>query len=108
MASRATWLIPAAILLLALLARVADFRPIEGMRLALFDQFQRLAPAEYQDAGVRIVDIDDESLRRIGQWPWPRTELAALINRLADSGAAAVAFDVVFAEPDRTSPRRLI
>src|SRR5690349_22042055 len=103
MAQRTTWLIPAAILLLALVARYADFRPVERMRLALFDQYQRLAPAEYEEAGVRVVDIDDESLSRIGQWPWPRTQVAALVDRLADAHVAVVAFDVVFAEPDRTS-----
>jgi adenylate cyclase len=108
MALRTTWLIPAAILLLALAARYADIRPVERMRLALFDQYQRLHPAEYEEAGVRIVDIDDESLRRIGQWPWPRTQVAALVDRLAEAGVAVVAFDIVFAEPDRTSPQRLV
>ena len=108
MALRTTWLIPVAILLLALVARYADIRPVERMRLALFDQYQRLSPAEYEEAGVRIVDIDDESLSRIGQWPWPRTQVAALVDRLADAGVAVVAFDIVFAEPDRTSPQRLV
>jgi len=108
MAVRTTWLIPAAILLLALAARYADFRPIERARLALFDEYQRLSPAQYEDAGVRIVDLDDESLSHIGQWPWPRTQVAALVDRLAELGAAVIAFDIVFAEPDRTSPQRLI
>jgi adenylate cyclase len=105
---RSTWLIPAAILLLALAARIADFKPIESMRLALFDEYQRLSPAEYEDAAVRIIDIDDETLRRIGQWPWPRTQVAALLDRLAEARAAVVAFDIVFAEPDRTSPQQLV
>ena len=105
---RSNWLIPAAILLLALVARHLDFRPIEAMRLALFDQYQRLAPAPYEDAGVRIVDLDDETLKRVGQWPWPRTQVAALVDRLAALGVAVIAFDVVFAEPDRTSPQRLV
>jgi adenylate cyclase len=108
MALRSTWLIPVAILVLALLARNADFKPIERLRLALFDEYQRLSPAPYEDAGVRIVDLDDETLRRIGQWPWPRTQVAELVDRLAELGAAVVAFDVVFAEPDRTSPQRLV
>ncbi|HEX2116702.1 MAG TPA: adenylate/guanylate cyclase domain-containing protein, partial [Alphaproteobacteria bacterium] len=108
MARRSNWLIPAAILVLALVARIADFRPVETLRLALFDEYQRLSPAQYEDAGVRVVDIDDESLARIGQWPWPRTQVAALLDRLGDLGAAVVAFDIVFAEPDRTSPNRLI
>ena len=108
MALRSTWFIPLAILLVALVARHVDFRPIERLRLALFDENQRLSPAPYEDAGVRIVDLDDETLRRIGQWPWPRTQVATLVDRLAELGAAVVAFDVVFAEPDRTSPQRLV
>jgi adenylate cyclase len=57
---------------------------------------------------VRIVAIDDESLERLGQWPWPRTLVAGLVDRLAAAGAAVVAFDVVFAEPDRSSPERVL
>lgn len=69
------------------------------------DAFQRVAPRAYDPAlPVRIVSIDSESLRQFGQWPWPRTYFAELTQRLGDLGVAAIAFDVVFAEPDRTSP----
>jgi adenylate cyclase len=59
------------------------------------------------DAPVRIVDIDEETIRRLGQWPWPRTDIARLTKRLASAGASAIAYDIVFAEPDRTSPARI-
>jgi adenylate cyclase len=72
----------------------------------VFDSYQRLAPRAYEDAGVRVVDIDDETIRRLGQWPWPRTDMARLTQSLSDAGAAAVAYDIVFSEPDRTSPAR--
>ena len=48
------------------------------------------------------------SLAQIGQWPWPRTIVAQLVDRLAAAGAAVVAFDIDFAEPDRTSPKLLL
>jgi adenylate cyclase len=54
-----------------------------------------------------VVDIDDESIRRLGQWPWPRTQIAKLTDRLGQAGASVVAFDVVFSESDRTSPAQL-
>ena len=73
----------------------------------VFDSYQRLEPREYADAPVRIVDIDDESIAKLGQWPWPRTDLARLTRALSDAGASVVAFDVVFSEPDRLSPARL-
>ena len=83
---------------------LADPLPMQTLRLTLFDQYQRWSPRIYAEAPVRIVDIDDASLARIGQWPWPRIQLADLVDRLRDGGAAAIGFDVVFAEADRTSP----
>ncbi len=80
---------------------------LERLGLLLFDSYQRTAPRAYEDAPVRVVDIDDESIRRFGQWPWPRTEIARLTERLGQAGASVVAFDVVFSEPDRTSPAQL-
>jgi CHASE2 domain-containing sensor protein len=57
---------------------------------------------------IRVVDIDDASLRSIGQWPWPRTIVAQLIDKLREAGSAVIAFDIDFAEPDRTSPKLLL
>ncbi|WP_426028329.1 CHASE2 domain-containing protein [Brevundimonas sp. TWP2-3-4b2] len=74
----------------------------------VFDTYQRAYPRPYEDAGVRVVDIDDESIRRLGQWPWPRTDVVRLTDALTDAGAAAIAFDIVFSEPDRTSPARAV
>jgi adenylate cyclase len=53
---------------------------------------------------VVIADIDEASLKEIGQWPWPRTVIADLVTKLRIAGAVAVGFDVLFAEPDRMSP----
>jgi adenylate cyclase len=74
----------------------------------VFDTYQRAYPRPYEDAGVRVVDIDDESIRRLGQWPWPRTDMVRLTDALTEAGAAAIAFDIVFSEPDRTSPARAV
>ncbi|WP_160296773.1 CHASE2 domain-containing protein [Sphingomonas sp. ERG5] len=96
----------AALLIIALLQFIG-FAPLDRVGLLLFDSYQRAAPRAYEDAPVRIVDIDDETVRRLGQWPWPRTDVAKLTQRLTDAGASAIAFDIVFSEPDRTSPTRL-
>jgi adenylate cyclase len=92
----------------ALWARALFPDPFERARLAAFDAMQRAAPWEKASPDVRVVDIDDASLKRVGQWPWPRSTLARLTVALRDLGAAAIVFDVVFAEPDRTSPARLV
>lgn len=78
--------------------------PLQNLRLAQFDQFQRWHPRPYTPEAVRIVDIDEASLKAYGQWPWPRTRIAELTQRLQEAGAAAIAFDVLLVEPDRTSP----
>ena len=75
------------------------------LRSLVFDTYQRVEPRKF-DPGlpVRIVDIDEESLKQVGQWPWPRTMLAELVQKLTANGAAAIGFDMVFPEPDRMSP----
>lgn len=84
-----------------------DPLPLQTLRHQLFDQYQRWQPRTYESAPVRIVDLDEESLQKIGQWPWPRTRIADLVTQLNTNGAAAIGFDVLFAEPDRTSPKAM-
>jgi len=74
----------------------------------VFDAFHRLHPREATDPSVAVIDIDEASIARIGQWPWPRTVMAELVSRLDNLGVAAIAFDIVFAEPDRTSLGRVL
>jgi adenylate cyclase len=98
-------LIVGAVILGALLLRIWDPAPVARLRAVVFDTYQQISPRAYDpNLPVRIVDIDEESLTRIGQWPWPRTVLAELVNRLGENGAAAIGFDMVFPEPDRLSP----
>lgn len=97
-----------AVLLGLLMVFLLDPVPVQKARHAVFDQYQRLQPRVYQEAPVRVVDLDEQSLARIGQWPWPRTQVAEMVERLEKAGAAAVVFDVLFAEPDRTSPEQLL
>ncbi len=92
------------VLLLGLGLRIADPSVVTEIELRWFDLMQQLKPRQYTPVPVRVVNIDDASLARFGQWPWPRTLLAELIAKLNKLGAAAVALDAVLAEPDRTSP----
>src|SRR5476651_1464540 len=93
-----------ALLFALLFLRVSDPGPLEELRLRAFDIFQVIQPRVSTERPVVIVDIDEESLRKLGQWPWPRTRVGDLITRLTNLGAAVIAFDVIFAEPDRLSP----
>jgi len=81
--------------------------PVEFVRNKTFDFFQQAKPREIMPAGtspITIIDLDEESLNQIGQWPWPRNIIAQMVSNLMAMGAAVVGFDIVFAEPDRMNP----
>ena len=104
----ATTILLATIVLAAVTAlRGFDPAPVVHLRERSFDIYQQLQPRPYGDFPVRVVDIDEASLAEYGQWPWPRTLLARFVQRLSDLGAAVVALDMLFPEPDRTSPNRV-
>ena len=84
--------------------RSLDPAPVEELRVRTFDAFQRVDPRKKTARPVTIIDIDDKSLEKLGQWPWPRTRLAQLVTELTRLGAVVIAFDVVFSEPDRLNP----
>ncbi|MCV9963104.1 adenylate/guanylate cyclase domain-containing protein [Pararhizobium sp. BT-229] len=87
------------------LLRASDPQLLRQAREVAFDEYQRIAPRAFETMPVRVVDIDEASLKEFGQWPWPRDRMAALVDRLSDMGASSIAFDVLFSEPDRLSPR---
>ncbi|MCA8926767.1 MAG: adenylate/guanylate cyclase domain-containing protein [Alphaproteobacteria bacterium] len=95
-------------LALALALRWFDPGPLIIARHLVFDQYQLWQPRVYAPAPVRVITIDEDSLARLGQWPWPRHYIAQMIDNLTEMGAAAIAFDIIFAEPDRTSPDRVV
>ena len=95
-------LLAAAVLAMALL----DTRVQRDRRTEMFDLYQHLVPRERVNDGVIVVAIDDASLAAMGQWPWPRSKLAEIIDRIAAQHPAAIAIDAIFAEPDRLSPRQ--
>jgi adenylate cyclase len=86
--------------------RIADFAPIEELRVRTFDTFQRIDYRVKTARPVTIIDIDEKSLAnpKLGQWPWPRTRIADMVATLTRLGAVAIAFDIMFAEPDRLNP----
>ncbi len=98
---------------LAVLLATIEWRALypgffQSLQDITFDYYQRIKPREPAPTPIRIIDIDDESLRKFGQWPWPRTRISKIIEQLSDLGAAAIAFDVVFAETDRTTGSEII
>lgn len=85
-----------------LLGLHATYTPAHRLlQLALFDAYQRIWPRERQSAPAVIVAIDETSLAKYGQWPWPRSDLARLVNAIAALKPAAIGIDILFPEPDR-------
>jgi adenylate cyclase len=101
-------LLPLAIAAVAIAVRALGLAPVEAISLGTIDMFQRAVPRPAPETPVLVVDIDEQSLRTLGQWPWPRTVLADLTDKLTAAGVAAIGFDLIFPEPDRTSPQRLL
>lgn len=81
-------------------------RPAPVVRLdnLVYDTWMRLEEKGAPHPAPVIVEIDDKSLARLGQWPWPRVLLGDLVEKLLADGAAAVALDILLVEPDRSSP----
>lgn len=75
---------------------------VPGQRL--FDAYQQIAPRQYGNSTAHVVLIDPESLRAVGPWPWPRYVVARLTEAIAQRGAAAIGYDVIFSEEDRYNP----
>src|SRR5258708_9144998 len=84
--------------------RIADPAPVEELRVRTFDTFQLIDPRVKTARPVAIVDIDEKSLAKLGQFPWPRTRIADLVTNLTRLGAVVIAFDTIFPEPDRRHP----
>lgn len=103
-ARRGGFILGVIIAALLTLLRWLDPQPLQDLRAASLDIYQRLKPREAVETPVTVVAIDEASLRQQGQWPWPRHRIAELTSRLLSAGAASVGFDILFAEPDRLSP----
>lgn len=84
--------------------RVWNPEPVEFVRLKVFDTYQKIKPRENLEQNVVVIDLDEQSLAEVGQWPWGRDKVAQMVVNAHRAGAQLVGFDIVFAEPDRLSP----
>jgi CHASE2 domain-containing sensor protein len=98
---------PAAIMATMVLALCQGWlgeRYWEPVRHMVFDMYQQVLPRRVEQFPVVIVDIDEASIAALGQWPWPRTRLARLLEATQQLGALAVGLDMIMPEVDRLSP----
>jgi adenylate cyclase len=76
---------------------------LELLELRTYDLRMRSRGAIAPSDSVVIALIDEKSLDVEGRWPWPRSRMAAMVDRLSEAGARVIAFDVGFLEPDENS-----
>jgi adenylate cyclase len=94
------WIFSVVILSVIMLWGYSDPFAKQTARLKSFDLIQRYdVPTLSQD--VAIVEIDEKSIERYGQWPWKRDVMADIIYRLRDAGAGVIVLPILFSEPDR-------
>jgi len=83
---------------------LSKFDFVQAVANYSYDAFIRIVHQSPKSGSVVIVDLDDASLKKCGQWPWPRYRVGQMTQNILDAGASVVCFDIVFAERDRTSP----
>ena len=85
------------------MAGLSGHGPVAALNRFALDTLQVQFASGARAPDTVVVDIDDASLAALGQWPWPRYRIAQLIDRVAACKPSAIAMDILFSEPDRTS-----
>tara|TARA_Y100000590_G_scaffold467798_1_gene648033 strand:+ start:192 stop:2285 length:2094 start_codon:yes stop_codon:yes gene_type:complete len=97
-------------ILLILLIALKIINPsfIKSISFLSFDLYQKVFPLKKEDSKVVIIDIDEKSLGKFGQFPWSRSVFAKIIEKVNSSQPKAIGFDVFFTEKDKQSPEEII
>ena len=85
-----------------------DIQFFENMNKKFTDMFFQLRGEKPASQDIVIVDIDEKSLSELGQWPWSRNKIATILSNLASANVAIIGLDIVFAEADNSSPKRVL
>ena len=98
------------LLILILLIFLKTINPnfIKSISFLSFDMYQKVIPIKKQDSNVIIIDIDEKSLSKFGQFPWNRSIFAKIIENVNETNPKAIGFDVFFSEKDKQSPEEII
>ena len=98
------------LLILIILIILKSFNPnfIKSISFLSFDMYQKTFPIKKKDSNVIIIDIDEKSLSKFGQFPWNRSVFAKIIENVNEANPKAIGFDVFFSERDKQSPDEII
>jgi adenylate cyclase len=97
------WLTSLALVLLVCLGGLSGLAPVMRLDRAILDTLLANTVSKQSAPDTVVVNIDDVSLAAVGQWPWPRYRIAALVDLIAAAQPSAMALDFLLPEADRTS-----
>jgi CHASE2 domain-containing sensor protein len=81
---------------------------IKSISYLSFDLYQKIFPLDKQDSKVVIINIDEKSLSKFGQFPWNRSIFAKIIENVNRSNPKVIGFDIFFTEKDKQTPEEII
>ena len=102
------YLIFFALLILLIVLKISNPSFIKSISFISFDLYQKVFPLEKRETDVIIIDIDEKSLGKFGQFPWSRSVFAKIIENVKASNPKAIGFDIFFSEKDKQSPEEII
>ena len=73
-----------------------------------FDTYQKIFHYELKESPVVIIDVDENSLGQIGQFPWNRKIFADLIDQMVAAKPSTIVFDIFFSEEDKQNPTEIV
>ncbi len=91
------------ITLVFLLLAAVDVGFIRAIELKLYDIRMGLRGGEESSDNVVLVDIDNDSIEKLGSWPWPRARVAESIRKIGAAGAKIIGLNIIYSEPDENA-----
>ena len=96
------------ILILLITLKIINPSFIKSISFLSFDLYQKVFSEQKKDSEVVIIDIDEASLGKFGQFPWSRSVFAKILDQLNLSNPKAIGFDIFFTEKDKQSPDEIM
>ncbi len=94
------------ITLLFLLLAFARVPFIDALELKLYDVRMALRGGGGASDAVVLVDIDNDSIEKLGRWPWPRSRIAQGIDKIGEAGAKIIGLNIIYSEPEESTALR--
>ena len=96
------------ILLILIIVRIQNPEFVKSISNISFDSYQKIFKYNEKQNDIVIVDIDEPSLAKFGQFPWGRNVFSKILENINKENPKSVGFDIFFSEKDKQSPEEII